>query len=193
MNDSTKTEDNAATLAVLEALVADAHRAQAGVELRIEEGRPTKSAIKSAARQAKKANAALEEAGYDAREDGADAESWSTVWADVTEALKEAKEADKSRGMAGTLDRYKPGYVACVAYSGAASQNNGDDVAVALEGKTPREVAEFAERVLDLPAGTLVDKYAGLNPGQVRMNSGNRIRNAIKRGDLDGKVLAQMS
>lgn len=186
-------KDNAATLAVLEALVAEAAAAVADLEVRTEEGRVTKGATKKAASTTKKANAALVEADIDPNGEDADTEMWAATLADVQEALKEAKENEAPRGMSNTLNRYKPGYVQCVAYSGAVSQNNGDVLAQALEGKSPAETAAFAERVLGLAIGTLSEKYANLNPGQVRMNSGNRIRNAIKRGDVDEAVLADLA
>lgn len=94
-----------------------------------------------------------------------------------------ADEAEASRKMSATLDRYKAGYKETVAYSGSKSQNNGDTVAQFLAGLAPEDVMRIAERLLEMEAGTLVAKYEGLNPGQKRMNSGNRIRAAVKRGD----------
>lgn len=101
------------------------------------------------------------------------------------EAGEDAEEAaEKARRMAATLNRYKPTYVESIAASGAKSQNNGDDLASFLSALMPEQVATLAERVLGLEPGFLVEKYSGLNPGQMRMNSGNRIRAAIKRNDL---------
>lgn len=96
----------------------------------------------------------------------------------------------KAKGMAATLERYKPGYKPCTAYSGASSQNNGDPIAEALEGKDPGEVMAWAEKLLGMKAGSLNERYERLNPGQKRMNSGNLVRNAVKRGDLDIKAIA---
>ena len=107
--------------------------------------------------------------------------------------VEDVEKLEPARGMASTLNRYKPGYVECVSYSGSLSQNNGDVLAKALEGKTPDEVMALAEKVLGLEAGTLVAKYESLNPGQKRMNSGNRIRAALKRGDLDEATLKAAS
>lgn len=95
-----------------------------------------------------------------------------------------AEAAEKARRMSATLNKYKPQYVQSVAASGAKSQNNGDDLAAFLSALTPEAVVALAEKVLGLEAGELVAKYDRLNPGQKRMNSGNRIRAAIKRGDL---------
>lgn len=63
------------------------------------------------------------------------------------------------------------------------SLDNGDDVATLLRGATPEQVVAAAEVLLGLPTGELAAKYAKLNNGQRRMNAGNRIRGAIKRGD----------
>ena len=52
-----------------------------------------------------------------------------------------------------------------------------------LAGAEPLAVIWAAERLLGLESGELATKYAHLNPGQKRMNAGNRIRAAIKRGD----------
>lgn len=153
------------------ALVKSAIEAAAAVVEREEAGKPTKAAAKTAAKLQAQARAACEAAGF-----GED-----VALEDILELLR---EATSGRGMAGTLARYKPGYVECVAYSGASSQNNGDALAQALEGKTPAEVMEWAEKLLGLEVGFLAQKYASLNPGQQRMNSGNRVRAALKRGDL---------
>jgi hypothetical protein len=99
------------------------------------------------------------------------------------ETAEETTEASPGQKMARTLDRYKAGYVPCVASSGAASQNNGDEIAGILAGMTPEATAALADAILAVEAGTHAARYAALNPGQIRMNSGNRIRAAHKRGD----------
>jgi hypothetical protein len=96
---------------------------------------------------------------------------------------EESDDEANSTRMSKTLDRYKPQYKETVAYSGAKSQNNGDGIAEILAGLTPEAVCHTAERLLGLENGELVAKYQHLNPGQQRMNSGNRIRAALKRGD----------
>ena len=60
--------------------------------------------------------------------------------------------------------------------SGAASADNADAIARALRDYEPLEVCEIADRVFNLPLGSHKSKYSRLNPGQQRMNSGNRIR-----------------
>lgn len=90
----------------------------------------------------------------------------------------------KGRNMARTLDKYRDKYQRCVAYSGKASLNNGDAVAQLLKNASPQEACETADRLLGLEVGTLFAKYRHLNPGQIRMNASNKIRGAIKRGEL---------
>ena len=62
-----------------------------------------------------------------------------------------------------------------------ASADCADEVAMALRGATPDQVCRAAEVLLGLGEGELAVKYAKLNPGQIRMNAGNRIRGFIKR------------
>ena len=94
------------------------------------------------------------------------------------------QEDNKPRTMSATLLQYRAKYQPTVAYSGRASLNNGDAVAEFLAGKTPDEVLKAAEKILGLDDGELQERYANLNPGQQRMNGGNRIRAALKRGDI---------
>jgi len=91
---------------------------------------------------------------------------------------------DSERGMAGTLSKYREQYVPTVAASGRKSLSNGDELAQTLEYKDHVVVMKIAETVLGLEAGFLATKYEKLNNGAKRMNSGNRIRAAIKRGDI---------
>lgn len=64
----------------------------------------------------------------------------------------------------------------------------GDAVAVALSDLSPVEVANLADIICEAPAGHHAMAYSKLNPGQMRMNSGNKIRarynRAVKEGDL---------
>ena len=182
------------------ALHTAAATAWTNVAARDTNNQPTKAATKAATKasdKAREATDALVDAGWD--EDRTDTDAVRSApeaaqaHACAADEHREAAKDDAPRGMSATLDRYKPGYTQCVAYSGSVSQNNGDALAQALEGKSPAETIAFAERVLGLPVGTLAAKYAGLNPGQQRMNSGNRVRNAIKRGDVDASVLASLA
>jgi hypothetical protein len=90
--------------------------------------------------------------------------------------------------MAGTLRKHRTNYTPVKSASGKPSLDNGDPVAQALRGKTEIEVMDLAERVLQ-GAGDLKVKYGHLNKGQQRMNAGNLIRNAIKRGEIKVKDL----
>ena len=99
-------------------------------------------------------------------------------------ATKTATEDKPIRKMSTTLNRYRVNYQPSLAAGGRKSLNNGDDLASLLSGLEPKGVATLAEIVLGLAKGELVAKYEHLNPGQQRMNSGNRIRAAIKRGDI---------
>jgi hypothetical protein len=107
----------------------------------------------------------------------------------------EAGETPKVvRSMADTLRAHRGGYEATIASSGKHSLHNGDVVAAALAGLTPQVALAAAQAIAD-EAGTEIDllaKYVGpggwdkprLNLGQIRMNSGNRVRGAVKREDI---------
>ena len=94
-----------------------------------------------------------------------------------------AVELTKATGstMARHLDHFKPRYVQTVSARGNTTLCNGDDLAIRLSSKTPAEVLALASKLLGLD---LKAKYASLNPGQQRMNAGNRLRSAIKKGSI---------
>ena len=83
----------------------------------------------------------------------------------MTEQLKEARKR----------------YTVSKSSKGSTSAHNGDDLATLLAGSSPEDVCSTAEKLADLKAGELVKKYGHLNPGQVRMCSGNRIRAMVKK------------
>lgn len=60
--------------------------------------------------------------------------------------------------------------------AGSASADCADAIAKALRDFEPVEVCEIADKVFKLEIGSHEAKYSSLNPGQKRMNSGNRIR-----------------
>lgn len=101
----------------------------------------------------------------------------------VTDDVSLEDDEDDTGKMANTLNKYREKYEATVSHSGRLSLNNGDEVADLLAGLEPVAVITTAERLLGLESGELVAKYDRLNNGQKRMNAGNRIRSAIKRGD----------
>ena len=86
--------------------------------------------------------------------------------------------AEESAGcrMARQLKAARVRYAKTKRPSGAASADNADAIAKALRDYEPLEVCEIADKVFKLPLGSHEAKYSKLNPGQKRMNSGNRIR-----------------
>ena len=109
----------------------------------------------------------------------------------MTEATTETSTTEKEekkivRTAAATLKKYrdKGNYPPSAGYSGI-SFNNGDAIATALRMSTPKQVMAVAEKILPgIKRGELKKKYASLNEGMKRMNSGNRIRAAIKKGTI---------
>ena len=65
--------------------------------------------------------------------------------------------------------------------SGNLSRHNGDVVASALAGLPLNAVVLIASAMTDTSAEDLTAKYQHLNPGQQRMNLGNRIRGAVNK------------
>ena len=61
--------------------------------------------------------------------------------------------------------------------------DNGDLLAQTLRPFKPEEIRAVALALLDVPVD-VVAKDKTWNPGQVRMNYGNRIRNAVKKGTV---------
>ena len=104
----------------------------------------------------------------------------------------EADEQDEEAGqtaaskMAETLRAARVRYTKTKRPLGSASADCGDQIARFLRDFEPLEVAAIANKVLVLAPGSLEEKYAHLNPGQIRMNSGNRIRGYWKTINEDG-------
>ena len=95
----------------------------------------------------------------------------------------------EKRSAAETLAKYRVNYVKTDGYAGL-SINNGDDIASALKMFEPNRVVAIAEAVLPgIKAGELAKRYAKLNLGMRRMNSGNRIRAALKKGTITKTAL----
>ncbi len=96
----------------------------------------------------------------------------------------DAPTRKEKRSAAATLKRYRTNYVHTDGYAGL-SINNGDKIADALKMCEPARVVRIAEAVLPgINKGDLTKRYAKLNPGMQRMNSGNRIRAAVKKGTI---------
>ena len=118
-----------------------------------------------------------------------------TVLRDVLLAAEpeEEEELTQAQAMSRKLREARQRYEVTVAASGNASADNADVIAQALRGLEPKQVVAAAERILGMTEGELWAKYERLNPGQQRMNAGNRIRGAIKRGDVVAdEVIAQL-
>lgn len=94
--------------------------------------------------------------------------------------------------MSRTLTAHRKGYVSARSHTGKFSQHCGDDLAVMLSGSDPTTICAVAEKVRDLKGGELTERYAHLNQGQIRMNSGNLIRGAIKDGFTTVDAVATM-
>ena len=108
-----------------------------------------------------------------------------TSGAKLIEMLQEAiDESEGENKMSSVLKKYRPTYAVSVTANGRKSRYNADDVAQVLEGVEPLTVVKAAEKLLGLKRGELQTKYEGMNNGQIRMNAGNRLRGAVKRGDL---------
>jgi hypothetical protein len=91
--------------------------------------------------------------------------------------------------MAKTLREARVRYTKAKTVNGTATAHCNDPIARELLGMDHVEVAELADRVLDVPAGTHMAKYGHLNNGQIRMNSGNRIR-AYWKAAMEGELEA---
>ena len=94
----------------------------------------------------------------------------------------EDKAATIAQKMAKKLKEARSGYLPCVTAAGKPSVHNADAVALVLEGCDRSTVLTRIGDLLDMD---LAAKYANLSSGAARMNASNRIRGAIRRGDLD--------
>lgn len=71
--------------------------------------------------------------------------------------------------------------------------HTGDAVAMLLEGKDVAVVVEIAAAILGVTEASIFERYEHLNNGQVRMNSGNRMRAAIKKDPALLRVVLSMA
>lgn len=65
--------------------------------------------------------------------------------------------------------------------TGNKSLDNGDTIALLLRGADLETVYSIGAKELGVSVEALKTKYQHLNPGQQRMNIGNRIRGAIRK------------
>lgn len=95
----------------------------------------------------------------------------------------DAEEGHGPYNMGQHIAKYRDRYQLSIAASGAKSLNNGDELAKFLEMKTGKEVCELADQHTPIKDGqTHWERYERLNEGQKRMNSGNKLRAAAKKG-----------
>ncbi|MGV0949787.1 MAG: hypothetical protein ACOYB3_03885 [Azonexus sp.] len=85
--------------------------------------------------------------------------------------------------MSNSLTEARRKYIKHVRADGVTIYHCGDEVAVALLDRTPEEVAALADKICREVAGYHAQRYDHLNPGQVRMNSSNRIRGALRAAE----------
>lgn len=107
----------------------------------------------------------------------------------IEEALEEAEEA--ASRMSEALKKARARYTKTHRPDGTPSADNGDAIAKELRELEPVEVAVLADRVMGEEAGYHATRYAGLNNGQIRMNSGNRIRGAYRKAVEAGDLAEQ--
>lgn len=89
----------------------------------------------------------------------------------------------ETKSMSNTLKGYRAKYEPSISANGRKSLNTGDDFARLVVGASAAEVCSLADAIFEAGEGHHAARYSKLNIGQQRMNSGNRVRAAIKRGD----------
>ncbi len=94
------------------------------------------------------------------------------------------EDENEKPSMGEILAKYRVGYVVSITPQGRKSRSNGDELAQTLETYEPAQIIPAAEILLEIETGVLVEKYTGMNQGQARMNVGNRLRAAVRRGDI---------
>lgn len=97
-----------------------------------------------------------------------------------------APDPETASRMAEALKKAREHYEKTRRPEGSASADCGDRIAKELRDYEPQDVANMADKVLQQPIGTHYAKYERLNNGQIRMNSGNRIRAYWKKINEDG-------
>ncbi|MEM8492158.1 MAG: hypothetical protein AAF756_15160 [Pseudomonadota bacterium] len=122
---------------------------------------------------------------------------WHTLRNSDGDTVKaRAKELEPAvvREMKSQLSNARKRYEKTKSYGGEVSYDNGDEVAELLRGLEPQDVCTLADFVLDTESGFHLRRYRHLNPGQQRMNAGNRIRSAIKkRAETRRLLLSELS
>lgn len=109
---------------------------------------------------------------------------------DQVEEIEAEEEEESAAGteMARALAKARKRYRAVVKSSGTKSADCGDGLALAMQNLEPLEVAALADEIMNQSAGYHGTRYGKLNAGQIRMNSGNRIRAHYKKMMSEGNV-----
>ena len=91
------------------------------------------------------------------------------------------EEEREEHPMARALRLARARYVKDTRPDGSKTQHNGDAIATRLRDLEPGDTAALADEVCGVEPGTHFQRYATLNPGQMRMNSGNKIRGVWRK------------
>lgn len=97
---------------------------------------------------------------------------------------QEGNEGEAAEGKSIVAKHYQDSYTKS-AYGSKTSKHNGGTLASALDGYSVADITRAAAQQIE----GLEGKWSNLNPGQRRMNVGNAIRFAIKKGEFDLAVL----
>ena len=100
------------------------------------------------------------------------------------ETVETTEETPKKLSQSAQLRKYRAKYQPFQKADGSVSLDNGDDVATLLRGAEVVQIMRAADLVKGVAIGTHEAKYADRNPGSKRMNAGNILRGAFRRGDL---------
>lgn len=110
-------------------------------------------------------------------------EAFAAAIAEVQDEHNTATPLQTPRGVLALARsvEYRATLVATTTASGNKSLDNGDAVALMLRGADLDTVYKIGAKELGVSEQELRTKYAHLNPGQQRMNVGNRVRAAIRK------------
>lgn len=108
---------------------------------------------------------------------------------EVVEIADTATPLDAPKGKMALLrdTSYRSTLQTVLTATGNKSLDNGDTIAQMLRGADLETVYKIGAKELKVTVEELKKKYGHLNPGQQRMNVGNRIRGAIRKREAQGK------